>query len=516
MSKWRILTVLLLLVVPFLILAGYGSYGMWKDFGPWGAWVWAPMTVAMALACFLAWYWQRNKSLLKPVSFEPNLRWTERDQQAWKLVQARAAAGKDVQADKLVEPQLYLKVAEEMGLEMAAFYHPKAQDPYGSLTVPEVLAVVELVSHDMAEMVDRYLPGGHLLTINNWRTAGKAVTWYQSASNLYWVLSALISPVNTGLRYAATQLGLTMPLQMLQENLLLWFYTAFLQRLGTYLIELNSGRLSIGATRYRQLVDAATGGPKADGDGEPQVRTITVTLMGQVKAGKSSMVNALLGENKARTDVIPATSEITRYEFQPPDVPTKLVLQDTVGYGHEGPRADQIRATQQAAQASDLIFLVVHAVNPARQADVEMFKAVHAWFASHPDLKKPPIFVVATHIDLLKPSLEWAPPYDWIRGKRPKEENIRQAVAAIEQQLGDLKPVVIPVCAAPGKVYGVDEFLLPAVMQKLDEAHGVAFLRVLRAEKDTGKIRKVFRQMLEAGKAGAQILWQSIGQNQPK
>ena len=512
MSRWRILTVLTLLVVPILILAGYGGYGLWKDYW-WGAWVWVPMTVSMALAWVLAWYWQRNKSLLRPVSFEPNVHLTERDQQAWKLVQARASAVKDLDPDKLVDPKHYLSVAQEMGLEMAAFYHPKAKDPYGNLTVPEILAVVELVAHDMAEMVDKYLPGGHLLTINNWKSARKAMDWYQSASNVYWVVSALISPINTGLRYAATQLGMTTPMQMLQENLLLWFYTNFLQKLGTYLIELNSGRLSVGATRYRRLVEAASGGAKADGaegDAADQVRQVTITLMGQVKAGKSSLVNALLGEQRARTDVLPATDEVTRYEFQPPDVPTKLVLQDTVGYGHEGPRADQIRATRQAAQASDLLLLVVHARNPARQADVEMFKAIHSWFASHPDLKKPPIVVVATHIDLLSPAMEWAPPYDWRRGKRPKEESIRQAVAAIEQQLGELKPVVIPVCAAPGKVYGVDEFLLPEVMQKLDEAHAVALLRCLRAEKDTGKIRKVFSQLLAVGKAAGQITWQGL------
>ena len=48
-------------------------------------------------------------------------------------------------------------------------------------------------------------------------------------------------------------------------------------------------------------------------------------------------------------------------------------------------------------------------------------------------------------------------------------------------------------------------------MQRLDEAHGVAFLRCLRAEKDAGKIRKVFNQMLEAGKAAAQITWKGMG-----
>ncbi len=514
MSRWRILTVIGLLVIPVLIAAAYGCYALYAAYW-WGAWVWLPMTVSMALGWVLAYYWQRNKTLLRPVSFEPNARWTDRDQQAWKLVEARAAAAKDLDADKLVDPKFYMTVGQELGLELATFYHPKAKDPVGNLTVPEILAVVELASHDLAEMVDKFLPGGHLLTINDWKRARKAVDWYQSASTVYWVVSALISPINTGLRYAATQAGLTTPLQMLQENLLIWFYTAFLQRLGNYLIELNSGRLSVGATRYRRLVDGATAGAAADGEEADRVRQVTVTLMGQVKAGKSSMVNALLGEQRARTDVLPATDEITRYEFKPPDVPTRLVLQDTVGYGHQGPRADQIRAMRKAAQDSDLLLLVVHARNPARQADVDAFKAMHSWFESHPDLKRPPIIVVATHIDLLSPAMEWAPPYDWRRGKRPKEESIRQAVAAISDQLGDLKPVVVPVCAAQGKVYGVDEFLLPAVAQKLDEAHGVAFLRCLRAEKDAGKIRKVFYQMLEAGKAAAQIAWQNVGQSVP-
>ena len=62
------------------------------------------MTLSMALAWVLAWYWQRNKTLLRPVNFEPNVRWTDRDQQAWKLVEARAAAAKDLDPDKLIDP----------------------------------------------------------------------------------------------------------------------------------------------------------------------------------------------------------------------------------------------------------------------------------------------------------------------------------------------------------------------------------------------------------------------------
>ena len=41
-------------------------------------------------------------------------------------------------------------------------------------------------------------------------------------------------------------------------------------------------------------------------------------VAGQVKAGKSSVINAILGEQRAATSVVPMTAEITRYELHPP------------------------------------------------------------------------------------------------------------------------------------------------------------------------------------------------------
>jgi predicted GTPase len=235
-----------------------------------------------------------------------------------------------------------------------------------------------------------------------------------------------------------------------------------------------------------------------------------VTLLGQVKAGKSSLVNAFLGEQRARTDVLPATAGVERYELATPGVPTRLVLVDTVGYGHEGPKADQLTATREAARQSDLLLLVVHARNPARQADVALLDDLRAWFASHPDLKRPPLVAVLTHADLLSPALEWAPPYNWLAGTRVKEENIRGAVAAARGQLGDRVASLVPVCAAAGKVWNVEEGLLPAVMERLDEAHGVALLRCLRAEADTGKVRRVFDQLLGLAREAAWGAWEQF------
>jgi predicted GTPase len=518
MSRWRIVLVITLLVLPFALLAGVGSYYLWTL--RWGFYFWCLMAACMSLGYVLAWYWQHKRRLLYPPDFAPPPHWTQRDAQAWKLVEARANAAAQLPAEKFSDVTHYLNVGQAMALELANFYHPGTQDPIGNLTVPEMLAVVELAAHDLAVLVDSYLPGGHLLTVKDWRRAKQAADWYQSANNLYWAVSALFSPVNTGVRYAASRIGMARPFEMLQQNLLLWFYTAFIHRLGTYLIELNSGRLRIGADRYRALMESLKDGTaparpsSASAAAEPadQVRQVTVTLMGQVKAGKSSLINALLGEQRAKTDALPATSGVERYQLHTEGIPTRLVLLDTVGYAHTGPKGDQVAATRDAAQQSDLLLLVLHARNPARQADLAMLQELRSWFASHPDLKKPPVLAVVTHIDLLSPALEWSPPYNWQEGKRTKEENIRQALGAVRQQLGEFVTGIVPVCTAAGKVSGIEEGLLPAIAECLDEAHGVALLRCLRAEVDTGKVRKVFAQMLAVGKKLAEIAWQRLTQ----
>jgi predicted GTPase len=357
-------------------------------------------------------------------------------------------------------------------------------------------------------MVDQYLPAGHLLTVNNWRQARQAADWYRTASNVYWLVAAFFSPVNTGIRYAASQLGISRPLELLQQDLLLWFYTAYVHRLGTYLIALNSGRLRVGAKRYRELTQPPPedSRPPAAAETATPAKQVTITVMGQVKAGKSSTINALLGEQRAATDVLPMTAEITRYELQPQGVSSRLVLLDTVGYGHTGPKEDQLRATEQAAQESDLVLLVLHARNPARQADVETLRALQAWFAARPNLKLPPILGVLTHVDLLSPAMEWSPPYNWQQPTRPKEHQIQLAMTTVRDQLSDYLVGVVPVCAVPGRLYGFDEWFLPTLVELLDEAHAVALLRCLRAEADAGKVRRVLHQLLAVSKEAARAV----------
>ncbi len=509
MSRWRWFVLVALTVTPILVLVSFGIYSLWIS-GMW-FWAWWPLTGSLGLAYFFGWRWQAEKKLLK-VDFSGPLHLTDRDRKAWELVEERAKKAATLPANQLISFPFYADTAQAMALELAQFYHPKTKDPIGSLTIPELLAVVELAAHDLAEMVDEYLPGGHLVTINDMRGFKKLADWYPTASNITWIISGIFSPFNTAVRYFAMKAGLSRPWQMLQENMILWFYTAYVHRLGTHLIELHSGRLRIGATRYLELqkenlrAAASTSEPNlpptAEEPLEPTVppKSVAFAFAGQTNAGKSSLINALLGEQKALTDLLPATEDTQGFALQPPGIATPLQLLDTVGYGVKGLTSGQLRSIEKAAQQCDVMILVVHARNPARQSDLDMLKDLREYFQSHPDLRQPPILAVMTHIDLLSPAMEWAPPYDWQHPSRPKEAQIHQAIEAVREQLGSYLAGIVPVCTAPGKILGCQEWLLPALVELLDDAHAVAFLRCLKSEADEGKMRKVLQQLLASGK----------------
>ena len=515
-SKWRVGLIAFLFLAPWLFLIGAGGYHLW-DRGY--SWVWYVVIGVTGVAYFLAYRWTRRSSLPDTAAAPPNY-WTDRDKAAWQRVLEKAKGYEKVTPVLLTDPEHYNALSIDLATKVAEVYNPGGASPIDHLTIPEVLACVELAAADLDEMVRKYVPGVHLLKVRDFNRAKRAADWYKTGQNVYFAGAALFNPVEVGIRWMASRYALGNLFDRLQGNVLLWFHTAFVHQFGRYLVEMNSGRLKVGVKRYREIlkaheeppVEAAAEPVPAAGDATaapPPLKRIGLAVLGPVKAGKSSLVNALLGKAAATVDTLPVPHLGTKYDLTlSGNVPVTVL--DTAGYGQEGANEAEFAAAAEAAKDADLILFVTPATNPGRRADVDLLDRLRAWFADRPQLKLPAVVAVVNQVDLLSPKAEWNPPYNWQTGDRPKEQNIRACVAAVKEQLGERVVDVVPVCGRAGETWGFTEGLVPAVALRLDDARGAAVLKAFDAEAAADQYKKVGRQLLEGGRKALGILWESL------
>jgi uncharacterized protein len=501
--RWQALLVGSLALLPVIFLMLVGSYHLWQT--GWSYIAYWPMGLCWFAAYVLAWYFTRKRSKAAEPEVEVPLYWTERDREAWAIVEQEIAAMPPMANDELASLPRYAEPAQRLALTVAKVYHPAAQDPFAHLTLPEILACGELITHDLTKLVRDGVPGSHLLTLGDikglWKVTDHAMTWYPRLRNVYWAGSMLFNPLKTISQVAFSQAVLGPS----QSNVIGWFQQVYLREVGRYLIELNSGRLKVGAARYLQLTAGAEAPALPSAVNEAANLPVTVALVGPVKAGKSSLVNELLGEQRAATDILPLTAGRTRYELRREGVPV-LSLVDTAGFGLDGAKDADIGAAMEAAREADLLLLVVPARSAARAPEVDFLARLRAAIRATPNLKIPPIVVVLSHVDLLTPAMEWAPPYDVESGSRPKETSIREALAAASEVFGPECEAVVPVCTAVGKIWGVEEELIPAVLPRLGEARGVSMLRSLHTEANAHQARRLWQQLQTAGKLSTKLL----------
>src|SRR5262245_38418691 len=235
MTRFRLILLAVLFLLPFAVLIGIGSYHLWEEGY---LWIWWPLLGIFGLTYFLAWRWTRRGGVLPNTAPPPPGYWTDRDKIAWEKVEAKVKAYEKVTLDQLTNARHYTNLALEMAADIGAVYNPGAEDPFDNLTLPEVLACIELAAADLEGMVQKYVPGVHLIRLHDVRTATKAYDWYKSGQNVLWAGSAVMSPVSTSLRYLASRIGLGTLMDRIRDNLVVWFNTAFIHQLGRYLIEL--------------------------------------------------------------------------------------------------------------------------------------------------------------------------------------------------------------------------------------------------------------------------------------
>jgi len=399
--------------------------------------------------------------------------WSERDSAIW---QRRCAA---IERTLVADPdwERFPELAADELSAVAAEYHGPRANARMRFTLPEALLVISTASERYRHVVGEHVPFADRITVASLMTLRergdaikRGVRWLDRGRRV----ARLVNPMGAvvgELRDQFTSRVLDETGASLQKDL----KRLLLQEIAQVGIDLYSGRLKVSdgeLARYRSRAvrDDATRRPEA---AEP----LRVVLVGQVSAGKSSLVNALADTLEAEVDLLPTTDRTTVHVLSAPDGAALHVV-DTPGIDAD---PERVRQLARVAREADLVLWAVRATQPARAPDEQLYAALNTWFEDHPERRMPPVLLALTHVDRLPPRAEWAPPYD-LHGDRRKGETMRRALISARAAigLGEQTPS-IPVCLAapPGSdapTYNVDA-IAAEIMTLADEATLAQFNR---------------------------------------
>ena len=184
---------------------------------------------------------------------------------------------------------------------------------------------------------------------------------------------------------------------------------------------------------------------------------IRLLVIGQVSAGKSTVINQLAGTSIAETDMAPTTPDLIRHAMKIDGISYSVV--DSQGLDGSEDIANKILAQ---ALDCDHILWVVRANRPARAPDVELLGMIDVAFAGNPLRRVPPITLVANAVDQLLPA--WPFPEHLLPAEA--QATIAAATHAIALDLSGREALPL---ASEGHTWNIDQ-LRAAVAQSASEA----------------------------------------------
>src|SRR5262245_21543774 len=287
LKQWRSWILVLLLVGPILAYVGLGTLWLWER-------GWVPLSAATTLwvlagiaFSILAARWTKSAHpMMPPLDWEAPQTFGPVDREAWKLVQNEADRGENLSFEALLEPDTYIDTGRQLFQRLAAHYHPLASNPLDNVPLVELLTALELAADDLSRLF-RQIPGGDLITLSHWRTAVQVAGYISKANDLYSYLLPFLSPIGGLARWGSREWIVKPAWKSMQQNLLRWFFQAYVNRLGAHVVELMSGRLAIGADQYRRLTRRSRVLSLPDPD---EVPALTISAAGTADSGKSSLI----------------------------------------------------------------------------------------------------------------------------------------------------------------------------------------------------------------------------------
>ena len=429
---------------------------------------------------------------------EPDPAWTGRETTAWDAVQ-RIASGID--PAKLNSRDAILALGTRTVDAVAHQMNPGEKDPVWKFTVPEALALVERVSSELGSFVRENIPLGDRLTVGQvmaiyrWRSV---IGLAESAFDLWRIIRLMnpMSAITQEMREKVTRQIYDWGRDELARRLA----SAYVREVGRAAIDLYGGRLRVSPKTLAATVTEATSEDRAAS--QVLAEPLRILVVGQVNAGKSSLVNALSEEIQAAVDVLPTTPGYVAYELKREGSPEALLI-DAPGLSAD---AAALLELMEEVEESDLILWVSSATRPDRAMDRNALDALRDRLAVRLERREPPILVVLTHIDQLRPPQEWSPPYDLLDKENAKAVSISEAARVVAAELGASVQSVVPVCLDDKRGHYNVDVLWAKMLDVMPEAQGARLVRVLAAAGNQARWWRIWSQAVNAGRVIARTL----------
>jgi predicted GTPase len=504
----RVALLAVALLLPTASLIVLGSLWLWQH-GYVLHWAFATC-VAVAGVYYL------QRRLLGPLAPAPqelesqeardpgNQLWTPLQMEAWNDVMALAAR---VPAERLRSRDDALGLGLETIELVAQRLHAGRREPLLQFTVPEALAVIEQASGGLRDFILRSFPLGDRITVAQvmwlyrWRAA---VGWVEKGYDL-WRIVRLLNPLAAATQELRERFTRQI-YEMGRDHLGRRLARAYVREVGRAAIDLYGGNLRVTREQLNAHVSKASRGDLAAAEARA-AEPIRILVAGQSGAGKSSLVNALADEVDAAVDAVPTTTAYTAYKLTHEGLPAALIIDSP---GIVGP--EQFRRLIDHADDCDMVLWVSAATRAARELDRAALSAIREHFAGTPHRHRPPMLLVLTHVDTLRPFGEWQPPYDLGSGTRAKAQAIRAAVETAGAELGFAADEVVPVRADIAvAAYNIDA-LWAKIVELAPEARRAQLLRTLRDVKAASAWSSIWSQAVNAGRVlGSALLDRNRG-----
>lgn len=505
----RTSVMILLWLLPLLLYIAIGIVALYQT-----GWL-LFMAWTLPLLWLAAWlvghFWPPPKlsqsRIVEPLT--PQQFWTPHDTAALSIVETFRQSLPEIDRHSIADPNRYIGDAQALSELLAQHYYPAkgasaAGTAYRPLTIVEILSVIHLSIEDLEAWMIESVPGSNLITLGQIEKVPTIVRAIDVGQKIFFLATSIANPAKL-MTYPLWRNAGRVTVEI-QNEAMRAFYQHYLRQTSFYLIEMYSGRLRGGSKEYRQKfgpMSVAAHEAKGDSEllAESEAVDTTIAVMGQVKAGKSSLINALVKDTVAAVSVLPQTRQVQRYELKLEGThrvdgsPHVLTLLDTPGYDEANISAQQRNEIRQAVELADIVLLVMSASSSAKAADVAMMRELQAYYRAHPRLKPPPVLAVLTHIDQLRPMREWTPPYDWRHPQHPKEQAIASAVAYIHELFGSA--IVDVTCVFTGSDdrsdSSVSDEVVPLLMTQLGHGHSAAVLKAFYR----GLSKRRYEQLVE-------------------